>query len=520
MPDQLSLLPSPEPPRAPGTHDSLSGGAGRWQLRLIVSVPTLLVLVILAFGLVSYLTFLAHWPELEKAGAGALAGSLLRIHMITMIVLSVVAALMGIGLCATILRPIRALVETARMVALGRLDQRAPHLPAARELDDLSHSFNAMIDNLNRSIAERNRCLMEGIPIGVMTTDMAGRVGAISPMAADILGVEADRLIGHRIAELKEILPAPSHVLVESLLGLIREGEAQTAAEILLSSDGGQKLSVTSSILRDSAGRPYGVLFSFRESIRIHGLSDQLSRTDQLAALGTFTLGLAHELRNPLGAIKGLSQLLLLEQSLPLRAAEFLGRMTREVDRVDTFLHQLFELSEQPVACLMPTSLAAVVQKANELARGEIAEEKANAINLEFTLEPMPPLMLEGDRLIVALAKIIYNAYETTPPGGTITLRTRRERTGAGPSTYRVGIRNTGSTIEPENIKRLVEPFFTTKGKVTGLGLTIANQIIIQNGGRLEVSVGPDEVTFEAIFDEVRMAEASAKGAAQGGQGR
>ena len=516
MSNPLSPISSSLPSYSEKKVEPMGRGDSRWQLRLVISVPALLILVILVYGLVSYFSFLAHWDELERVGAGAVAGVLLRTQMIAMIILVIVAMLVGLGLCYSILRPIRKLVETARLVAGGRLDQRVPQLPAARELDDLSRSFNAMIDNLNRSISERNRCLMEGIPIGVMTTDLDGRVGAISPLAADMLGIAADQLVGHRIAELREILLKPSQVLVETLLSLAKDGQPQSSVEITLNNPNGeQRLTVSSSVLRDSSEQVYGLVFSFRETTRIQGLS-MLSRTDQLAALGTFTLGLAHELRNPLGAIKGLSQLLLLEAGLPPRAGDFLVRMTQEVDRVDAFLRQLFELSEQPIACLMPTSLANVLQKANELARQEAAQEKVNAINLECILEPMPLLMLEGDRLIIAFAKIIQNAYEAAPLGGTITLWARREQNGGAPA-YIVEIRNSGSTIEPENRKKIFDPFFTTKDKVTGLGLTIANQIIIQNGGRLDLAVQADEVSFVTVFESLRVAGAGLARVGQGG---
>jgi len=509
-----------------GAAPRSAAGDNRWQLRLVISVPVTLSLSVLIYGLISYLAFTQRWDDLDRLGAGAIAGELLRAHMLAMIGLAVVAALMGVLLSQSILRPIQALVEATRQVAAGRLDLRAPELPAARELDDLSRSFNVMIANLNRSIAERNRSLMAGIPIGVLTTDMAGRVSALSPTAAEILGVEAPRLLGHTIDELAPILPRVSPALREYMSSIVNgdpdEEGAQANREFTLDgADAEQDLIVSSVVLRDSQARPFSVMFNLRESARVRDLSEHLSRADQLVTLGTMTLGLAHELRNPLAAIKGLGQLMQLEPDLPARAQDYLARMTSEVDRVDAFVRQLFDMTEQPVACPATTDLRATLSEAHSHAVAGALAAKAATVRLKWELEPLPLLTLEKKRLAQALTRIVQNAYEATPEGGTVTLRTYARR--GGEEACCVQVRNTGSTIAPEDRKRVFEPFFTTKTRATGLGLTIANQIVIQNGGRLEVAVEADEVVFTARFPVARAAEATealAAGAGAGGSRR
>ena len=72
-----------------------------------------------------------------------------------------------------------------------------------------------MVDNINLSITQRNRRLMEGLPIGVMSTDITGRISAASPLACQILGLSEQRLLGMRLGELEGVAPQPSHILVE-----------------------------------------------------------------------------------------------------------------------------------------------------------------------------------------------------------------------------------------------------------------------------------------------------------------
>lgn len=481
---------------APAKTDS------RLQLRLVISVPVMLILVALAYGLVSYLAFSIFWEDLEKAGAGDIARELLRIHMNALVMLAIFSAAVGLVLSSAILRPVRALLEATRQVAHGRLDHHAAPVASARELTDLSDSFNQMIDTLNHSMTERNRLLMAGMPFGVLTTDLEGRIGAISPRACEILGQPAERMLGLRLSELIGVTPQPAHVLVEYLLGRLGEADPQATAEVTLGArEDAKALTVSSTLLRDGDGQPYGLMFNFRETVRMRDLSAQLSRSDQLAALGTFTLGLAHELRNPLGAIKGFSQLLLLERDLPPRAADFLARMVLEVDRVDGLVRQLFDLSEQPLACRVPTNLNKVLEQATEDVRRELDAGKLHEVKLKLDLRPLPLLLLEHDRLVQAFAKMIQNAYEFTPAGGSITLRTRQiARPGAGPLCL-AQVCNSGSAIAPENLRRVFEPFFTTRDKATGLGLTIAGQIVAQNGGRLEAAMEGETVIFSTLLD-------------------
>ncbi len=471
----------------------------RWQIRLVITVPALLVLFILVYGLVSYSAFTSYWDKLLMAGVGEIAGRLLRVHMITMVALAVLAALMGLALSYTILRPIQAITQAAEMVARGQLDKYATSMPAARELGDLSRTFNSMIDTLNRSITERNRALMEGIPLGIITVDLNGHITAINPTAIDILKLDGDWTQGLTLDAIAQEQPVAAQPLLD-FLEQARRGETIDTSEVtLIGGDGEAGLIISAFYMREAGQSPYGIVFNLRDSALIRDLSAHFNRTDQLAMLGTFTFGLAHELRNPLGAIKGLSQLLLMDRRLPSDTSQYLTRMVHEVDRVDTLLQELFDLSHQPAALVNQVDLAHALAEANRLARHGLPAEKVDSVQMEHHFEPMPPLPAQADRLAQAFSKIIINAYEATPPGGRITLGARHIAQN-GQLQWEVRIHNTGSTIDPSQRNKIFEPFQTSKDRSSGLGLTIANQIISQNGGLLKLETGADEVTFIATF--------------------
>lgn len=480
----------------------------QWQLRLAISIPALLVLFTLAYGLISYQLFSAHWSALDRGGVGEHARTLLRGHLYGMLGLSLLGLFMGVGLAFTILRPIQAINETARLIAKGRLGERAPKVPASREIGDLSRSFNSMIDVLNESIQERNRYLMEGIMTGVLTVDLNGRITALNSTGAHILGLKSADVVGRTAVELKKMNEGRTPSIWAFLELALRQDKTQISEEIAIHGDGGSvALLAATSFLRDSEGIPLGLMLNFRDAGEIRRLNAQLSKTDQLAALGTFTMGLAHELRNPMGSIKGTIQLLKLKQGSEPESGEYLDRVVREVDRLDGFIRELLDFSHQSPTPPTPTDLNQSLRSAVHLARDAARTPHTDSIELLLDLEALPPVLAEPERLAQAFANIIRNDFEAVRPGSRIVLRTEARMEPAGPSVL-VRIHNTGSTIAPEHREKIFDPFFSTKEHGSGLGLAVAYQIISQNQGTIDLAVGPDEVTFIIRFAAIRDAAA------------
>ncbi|MEN6627527.1 MAG: ATP-binding protein [Candidatus Sumerlaeia bacterium] len=460
----------------------------RWQMRLVITLPVLLVLVSIGYGLVSYLAFEAYWDQFVRSGMGELAGRLLRVHLCAMIGLALVAAAMGLVLANAILKPIRAIADATRQIAGGRLDLEPTRLPAAAELEDLSSSFDDMLRRLRASVAERNRQLMAGIPIGAITTDPAGRINAVSPQAAAILNLPEEALIGHRLAEVGDVLPAATR---QVMTGILEQLVSHAEDREFTVEAAGAGVRVSSTWLRDSRQEPYGRLLCFRPAAPMRDLSAHLSRTDQLAALGTFCLGLAHELRNPLGAIKGLSQLLQHERGISPTAHEYVTRMVGEVDRVDRFIGRLLELTGESADTPRLTTVEEIVRLARHHAEREVPAERRAGIAVRALIAPgLPRVRVQAERVGQALGRLVQNAYEAAPEGSTITLTAVLAGEG-----IELRVRN-AAAIAAGDRDRLFEPFFTTRDRASGLGLTIARRVIAQNGGALDAEIADDNVTL------------------------
>jgi PAS domain S-box-containing protein len=473
------------------------------QLRLVIALPVLLALMVIAQGAASYVIFKNHGDEIDKLGAGRIAEVLLNAHMVSMLVLTAVGIVCGLGLALAILRPIRALMEAARRVAEGALDQRAPSVNAAPELEALSRSFNEMIDRLNAAMGERNRMLVEGLPLGILTTDLQGRVTAASPAAADMLGLPVSALTGRTVLDLIESVRQETRALMTRVAHDLQGDDATLPGGVRAN------YRLTRASLRDGHGQAVGHVFSFRRPGAVDELSAHLRRTDELASLGAFALGLAHQLRNPLAAVKGLSQLLQSDRDLPDRAAEYLARMNAQVDRVDRFVGQLLSYSESPASDPpTPTDLAQALREALEIACRQAGTEPAKAARVicAEALTPLPAILIERKRVTDALAQVVKNALKFSPEGGAITLSSQADPDGRWGA---VRVHNAGPAIAPENRERVFEPFFTTDERATGLGLTFAREIVAQNGGALLLEPADDGVAFVARFGADRLADAN-----------
>jgi signal transduction histidine kinase len=473
--------------------------ARRSAMRLVISVPALLVLFTLAFGLISYLLIMSQWELLESRGLDRVAAELLQGHLIAMIALVILSAGAGVGIVYTILRPIRAIEKTARGIIEGRLDQRVPPIRASDELGRLSHSFNSMIDFLNSCIEDRNRYMVEGIMTGLLLIDFDGRIKALNSTGAKLLGLDSATALGRTLRELRGSASSEDTLWDDLDEALRSDLSRMTDETVLNSSVGGVSLMVAISVLRDNRKAPFGLMLNFRDAAEMRQLSEQLGKADQLAALGTFTMGLAHELRNPLGSIKGMIQLLALERPQTTDAKEIIDRVVGEVNRLDRFIRELLDFSHSAPAPAVDVDLSVVLRHSVDQVRGQFPATGEEDMELIADLPPLPCVLGEPDRLVQAFSNILRNAFEAARPGSRITVRAETSLAGENRRVI-VHFHNTGSTIRASDIDKVFDPFFSTKNRGSGLGLPIAYQILKQNGASVDLEVGPDEVDFLVAF--------------------
>jgi two-component system sensor histidine kinase HydH len=227
-------------------------------------------------------------------------------------------------------------------------------------------------------------------------------------------------------------------------------------------------------------------------------LYEKMKERDRLAALGEMAAGLAHEIRNPLGAIKGAAQYLD-PAGLQGGDAEILQIIVEEVNRLDGVVAQFLDYSRPfPGATsgkFQGTDLNDVLWKTMKLIENDLPKN----VSVELDLTPgLPSINADAEQLKQVFINLALNAVQAMPDGGRLTVRTRRPHApvelGLSESTPRysadqveVRFADTGAGIPEEARDRIFIPFYTTKTKGTGLGLAITQRIVKGHGGNIEV---------------------------------
>ena len=220
---------------------------------------------------------------------------------------------------------------------------------------------------------------------------------------------------------------------------------------------------------------------------------ERVKERDRLAALGEMAAGLAHEIRNPLGAIKGAAQLLITGDGKPSGPAsdtrEFLDIIVEEANRLNNVVTRFLDYAraERPGReGADKVDLNSVVRKTEQLLR----QENLKNVDLRVRLDDqLPQIAGDPESLMQVFLNLGQNALQAMPEGGTLEiLSTRRRRSRLGYGQFaEVRFRDTGVGIPRDRLKKLFIPFYTTKQKGTGLGLAIGHRIINQHGGTIEV---------------------------------
>jgi signal transduction histidine kinase len=227
---------------------------------------------------------------------------------------------------------------------------------------------------------------------------------------------------------------------------------------------------------------------------------EALYQTEKLAALGTLTAGIAHEMNNPLGIIASRIELMLLdaeEQNLPARILDDLRVLHRATQRVARIATNLRSFARQTPREHTTIDLNAVVQETLLLMQKPL---EVDHIRLVTSLDQaLPPIVGDASTLQQVLLNLVTNAREAMASGGEIRIETGPD---AGrPGWVRLGIADTGPGISAEELSKIFDPFYTTKRSGTGLGLSVSYGIVRDHQGTIDVQSIPGRgTTFVLVF--------------------
>jgi two-component system sensor histidine kinase HydH len=229
---------------------------------------------------------------------------------------------------------------------------------------------------------------------------------------------------------------------------------------------------------------------------------------DRLAALGQMAAGLAHEIRNPLGAIKGAAQLLAdpMPGAAPIEPAsrEFVGIILEEVERLDRVVGSVLDYARPGPEAPSAVDVNAIIRRTVQIVGPSCAEGQAIDVALD---ESVARARIDAEKLRQVLMNLIQNGLQAMTTTGVVHVATRPRRAppgwgdGGDRPWLEIAIRDRGPGMSKKVQKSLFVPFFTTKDGGTGLGLAISQRIVQSAGGTIDVvSLEGEGTTFSVLL--------------------
>jgi signal transduction histidine kinase len=241
-----------------------------------------------------------------------------------------------------------------------------------------------------------------------------------------------------------------------------------------------------------------------------------IERQEKLASLGVFAAGIAHEIRNPLTAIKVRLFSLKSSHSPGTSEREDTEVIESEIDRLERIVRDFLQFARPSDPVLELMNPAHLLQMTRDLLASGLARR---SIELRLEIASDERVLMDADMMKQALINFIQNAADSVEAGGVVALRTRAAReplNGQMRAVVVLDVVDTGKGIPPEVQKRLFDPFFTTKEKGTGLGLTISARIVEKHGGVIRYETHPGRgTTFSIVLPVAEKDENESQGIAR-----
>ena len=459
------------------------------RAKLLVVLPLTMALLVAATGF--FTMRMTERAYVLNGTAGHGLQGLLSVLGLQIAAIAFIAAVLGLGMAAGVTAPLRDMARRLGAIASGDL-RGGVEMGSTAEVDSLAGAVNEALRAINRHVFQS----MTG---AMITLNAEGIVIGSSPTAEATLGYREDEIIGKRFTDV--FVPATGgHAALAAIEAAISQRQPVAVDDVLIQGKDGSaiRIGINASYLRRGDRRraserhPHtvdldetvGVTIAFKDLNEIRRLRDHLNQADQLVTLGTVTAGVAHELRNPLGSLRGLVELLGRDFPDGDRRQRYVSTMLESIDRLNRLVEELLLFSSPAAPIVEQIDVVGLVRETVFFVRMGLGDRN---VALEAVEKEDARFHMNGnrERLGRALSNIVLNAMQASPDGATVTVQTTKTPSPA------IRVHNTGSYIAPYRREQLFVPFFTTKSMGTGLGLAIARQIVSAQGGRIEIESDP-----------------------------
>lgn len=396
----------------------------------------------------------------------------------SVLMVSAAGILLGLGLTQALSRRLaRDITAVTRGLATLRTDLHHTIPPPAGEIGAIAEEVNGMARALldARSLTEN---ILHSIADGVVAVDRQGRITAINPAAARMIRVRAADVMGRPYPSLFK----PGAAFSSALLDTLETGREHIGVELDFPLPTQTlRINASSSLLRDCRGIAIGAVAVLKDLTEQHRLESQIMRADRLAALGELVAGVAHEVRNPLTSIRGFMQYLESCDDIA-EWRQHAPIIVRQVDSLNRIVTELLEFGRPRPPAVRAVALNQLVEEVSRLAGSK------SAAHVVLDLAPgLPAVEADGEAVKQAVLNLLINAIQAIPDTGTVRIATGVDAQGLAVIT----VADDGVGIAPENLKKVFDPFFSTKPNGTGLGLAMVHRIVDAHNGSVTITSTP-----------------------------
>jgi len=327
-----------------------------------------------------------------------------------------------------------------------------------------------------RALHER---IVESIRSGLITTDLEGQIYTFNAAAEEITGYTAKEVSGKNASMFFGDITRQTAVSMEAAAS----GKVSPRFEVDSLTQSGFMLHLGFSIapLFLESGEKTGFVITFQDLTDVRVMEETARRQDRLAAVGRLAASIAHEIRNPLAAMRGSIQMLRSEMKEDSDHAQLMEIILRESDRLNKIVTDYLNYARPRPALMEKVDVCEVIRETLKLLRNSPELSDGYAVNEDL---PAESLIVKGDaeQLKQVCWNVARNALQSMPNGGTFIVTANRT------DAHRVHLnfKDSGCGMSPEQVERLFEPFTSTTGG-TGLGMSIVYQIIRDHSGTINV---------------------------------
>ncbi len=343
--------------------------------------------------------------------------------------------------------------------------------------------------------------VLNEMDFGVIIISINNRIEEINENAKKILGICDENIRKHNIDEIFYKLPVDYQLIQRSMIdGIVFRNHAV----LYRNGEHSFELLIDTSLIKDNFGKTTSVCLLMRDITNKRSLEHQLYRADRLALIGQVAAGTAHEIRNPLTAIRGFIQLFQKKfiNQTQIKEQTYLRLMMSEIDRINHLVNEFLLMSKPKIPsyksiCVQEVleNLMPIIQSEGNLNKVQIHSEYIDQyLSFSPTDFQCPRVVCDADMLKQVFLNITRNAIEAMPDGGLLSIKINVDQ-----SNRRLLIRFTdnGIGIPPYMLDKLFDPFVSTKPSGTGLGLSICQKIIHDLGGQIQVFSKGFGTTFQ-----------------------